>query len=131
MKNFCIAAAAALTLALCSSCNLNVDQIYINAEYLFVTCEGGSFEAPLYATGAWTATVICDENMKMSVSPESGNGSGTITIKLEPLESDESSYQGFIQLECGKAKTSFPVYQLTEEDWKTMEEQNGNSPVAN
>ena len=124
MKKIIIAVLAALTLA--TSCNsfLDVDNIYINANYLLAPEAGGTFEAPLYATGSWTATTNTPEELKMTVTPTSGTGNTTLTITIEPLEGEYDCVLGYIVLECGQAKTSFPVYQVTDEYLKELQEGN-------
>ena len=122
MKKFLIAFSAALALALISSCDLSVDQVYIGSEYLIATEEGGSFPQTLYATGHWTASINTPEGMSISISPESGDGTTEVVVTIGTYESDADLSLGYIVLECGKAVTSFPVYQCTTEYWQEMEE---------
>lgn len=122
MKKLILAALAALSLA--TACNLDVDSAYIGAEYLNVLEAGGSFDAPLYATGPWTATVSAPEDMKMSINPSSGTGDTQITITVAPYSGEDEYTFGYIIIDCGKSKVSFPVYQYTQEYWEKLQQEN-------
>ena len=126
MKRIIIATIAVL--ALCTSCNfLDTDKVYINATYLLAPEAGGTFQAELYASGAWTATISAPDDIEMSITPTSGNGSTMVTIDVAPYVSDYDYSLGYIVLECGKAKTSFPVYQMKDEFLTEVQE--GNAQV--
>lgn len=121
MKRLIFAAIAVLALA--TSCNLDTDQVFIASEYLMAPEYGGTYKTIVYASGAWTAQINAPETLKMSVNPTGGNGQTEITITIEPYTGEDDYALGYIVFECGKAKTSFPVYQVSEEFRKELEEQ--------
>lgn len=125
MKKILIAAFAAL--AMLTSCNLDVDYVYPNAEYLIATESGGDYPTLLYASGPWSATIDADEKLDISITPASGTGDTNITISLGPfkIESEEDKEivrMAYVQFICGKSKTSFPVYQMSDELRKKLYE---------
>lgn len=127
MKRFFLAAIAVLAFA--TSCSLDTDQVMLGAEYLMAPQSGGSYQTTVYASGSWAATINAPAELKMSVSPDYGTGQTDITITVEPFDGSVDYTLGYVVFECGKAKTSFPVYQLSDAFRETLEETQNNGSV--
>lgn len=128
MKKLFFAALAAL--ALTTSCSLDTDWVELGSQYLMTGQDGGSYPTVVYASGAWSAIINAPEGLKMSVSPTSGTGQTDITITVEPFDGSVDYLLGYIEFDCGKAKTSYPVYQVSNEFKEKLDEAQQNAPVA-
>jgi len=112
---------------LLTSCNLDVDQIYLGGDRLLTNMQGGSYNTTVYATGAWTSSVSAPDGMKVTITPNSGTGIIPVTITVAPYEGEEDALLAYMQFNCGKAITSVPVIQATDEYIKELQNAQGSN----
>lgn len=86
-----------------------VEHISIVPTYVAPSVAEGSFPVEINAYGEWS--VIPDENTQgwLSVSPLSGNGSGTVTVTLSAPEDDSDMKTGSVRFVLGDMEETLTV----------------------